>query len=47
MVLDKDTMAPVSMLLHSGAKSDVKIYSEILEELKRRHIIKKGDIILF
>ena len=47
MVLDNDTMAPVSMLLHSGAKSDVKIYSEILEELKRRHIIKKGDIILF
>ena len=47
VVLDKDNMVPVSILIHSGAPNDAKIFEEILVELKRRRIIKEKDIILF
>ena len=47
MVLNKKTMAPVSILIHSGAPHDSRIFDEILKELKRRRIIKDKDILLF
>lgn len=40
-------MVPVSILIHSGAPNDAKLFEEILEELQRRRIIKEKDIILF
>ena len=47
MVLNKKTMAPVSILIHSGAPHDSRIFDEILKELKKRRIIKDKDILLF
>lgn len=47
VVLDKENMVPVSILIHSGAPNDSKLFEEILEELRRRRIIKEKDIILF
>ena len=43
VVLDKDNMVPVSILIHSGAPNDSKLFEEILEELRRRRIIKGKD----
>ncbi|GAA5818190.1 MAG: Pseudogene of transposase [Methanobrevibacter sp. CfCl-M3] len=34
------------MLFHPGAVPDTKIYFEMLEELKRRRILRYGDLII-
>ena len=47
VTLNKDTLMPVSILIHSGAPYDSRLFEEILEELSTRRIIKKGDVILF
>ena len=40
-------MAIVSILIHSGAPNDSKIFDEILQDLHIRRIIKRKGIILF
>ena len=47
VVINKATLSPVSVLIHSGAPNDAKIFDEVLKELCRRRIIKDKDIILF
>ena len=44
----KKTMTPVSILIHSEAPHDSKIFNKILQNpQKKRQIIKRKDIILF
>ena len=47
VVLNEKTMTPVSILIHSGAPNDAKIFDEVLQNLQKRRIIKRKDIILF
>ena len=47
VIIDYDSMNPVSILIHSGAPNDAKIFDEIMENLQKRRIIRKGDIIIF
>ena len=47
VVLNEKTMVPVSILIHSGAPNDAKIFDEVLQNLQKRRIIKRKDIILF
>ena len=47
VIIDYDSMNPVSILIHSGAPNDVKLFDEIMENLQKRRIIRKGDIIIF
>ena len=47
LVLEKDTLCPISVIIHSGAKNDAKIFNEVLEELSRRRLLRKGQVILF
>ena len=47
VVLNYKTLSPVSILIHSGAPNDSKLFDEILQELKRRRLIKYKDIIYF
>ena len=47
LVLEKDSLCPISVIIHSGAKNDSKIFDEVLEELNRRRLLRKGQVILF
>ena len=47
VVLDYDSMNPVCILVHSGAPNDAKLFEEILENLQKRRIIRKGDTLIF
>ena len=47
VTIDKNTLCPVSILIHAGAPHDSKIFEEVLCELKRRRLIQKRTIILF
>lgn len=47
VVLEKRTLTPVSILIHSGAPHDSKIFDEVLSELERRGIIKEKDMLYF
>ncbi|AWX32822.1 hypothetical protein AW729_06800 [Methanosphaera sp. BMS] len=45
VVLDKDTLSPVSILIHSGAPHDTVIYKKVLKELKRRRLFTKRTLL--
>ena len=47
VVIEYTSAMPVAILIHSGAPHDSKIFTEIMENLKRRRIIRKGDTIIF
>ena len=47
VIIDYDCMNPVSILIHSGAPNDAKLFDEIMENLQKRRIIRKGDTIIF
>lgn len=47
VVLDKDTLCPISILIHAGAPHDTVIYNEILKELKRRRLFAKRTKLYF
>jgi hypothetical protein len=46
VIIDYDSMNPVSILIHSGAPNDAKLFDEIMENLQKRRIIRKGDTII-
>jgi hypothetical protein len=46
LAIDFHTGQPLTMLFHKGAYPDAKIFLEMLEELKRRRIISKKDLIM-
>ena len=45
--LEYDSMNPVSILIHFGVPSDAKLFDEIMENLQKRRIIQKRDILIF
>lgn len=47
VILDKETLCPVSILIHAGAPHDSIIYEEVLKELKRRRLFGKRTILYF
>ncbi len=47
IIIDLDSMNPVSILIHSGAPNDAKLFDEIMENLQKIRIIRKGDTLIF
>jgi hypothetical protein len=47
LVVDEQSLIPLAFLLHPGSPGDTKIFTEIIEELARRHIIRDGDTLLW
>ena len=45
LALGSETLKPLAFLINEANVSEPKIYTEILKELKRRRIIKAGDVI--
>ena len=46
MVVDKRNLKPLAFLIHEGSPNDAKLFKEVMKELKRRRIVRKGDVIL-
>ncbi|MBM4240231.1 MAG: transposase [Euryarchaeota archaeon] len=46
LAIDYHTRKPLAFLIHEGSPHDSRIYEEILEELHRRRIMRKGDTII-
>jgi hypothetical protein len=47
IVIEHESALPVAILIHSGAPHDSKLFDEVLENLRQRRIIRKGDTIIF
>ena len=47
IVIEHESSMPVAILIHSGAPHDTKIFTEIMENLRKRRIIRKKDTIIF
>jgi hypothetical protein len=47
IIIEQKLAMPVVIIIHSGAPHDSKIFNEIMENLKKRGIIRKNDIIIF
>ena len=47
LVLEHPTLKPLLFLLHPANRHEAKIFQEVMEELKRRKIIRRGDTVIF
>ncbi len=47
IVIEYESAMPVAILIHSGAPHDTKIFTEIMENLQKRRLIRKGDTVIF
>ncbi len=47
IVIEQKSAMPVAIIIHSGAPHDSRIFSEIMENLRKRRIIRKNDTIIF
>jgi hypothetical protein len=47
VVIEQESAMPVAIIIHAGAPHDSKIFSEIMDNLQKRRIIRKYDTILF
>jgi len=46
LVLEYPSLKPLLFLLHPANRHEAKIFREVMDELKRRRIIRKGDVII-
>lgn len=46
LAIDQKTCKPLAILIHPGAPHDTTIFDDMLDELKRRKILKKWQLIL-
>lgn len=47
LAIEYPSLVPLAFLIHPGSPHDSRIFTEILDELKRRRIIRTGDLVLF
>jgi len=47
IVIEHESAMPVAILIHNGAPHNTKIFTEIMENLRKRRIIRKKDAIIF
>jgi len=47
LVVEYPQLLPLCVLLHPGSPHDSALFEEIMEELKRRRIIRNGDRVIF
>ena len=47
VILDKDTLTPVSIRIDAGALHDSVIFEEVLKELKRRRLLSRRTLLYF
>ena len=46
LVVEYPSLKPVVFYLYEGSPNDAKLFGEVMEELKRRRITRKGDVTL-
>lgn len=46
LAIDYHSRKPLAFLIHEGSPHDTRIFTEIIEELRRRRLIEREDIIL-
>ncbi|MBO8180456.1 MAG: transposase, partial [Archaeoglobus sp.] len=46
LVLEYPTIKPLLFLLHPANRHEAKIFEEVMNELKRRRIARRGDVIV-
>ncbi len=46
LAVEYETLRPLAILIHSGSPNDAKIFDEIMFELKRRRLLRKGQLVL-
>jgi hypothetical protein len=46
LALEYETLRPLAILIHPGSPNDSKIFDEMMSELKRRRLLKKGQLII-
>ena len=47
LAIEYPSLHPVCMLLHPGSPHDSALYEEVMTDLKRRRIIRIGDLVVF
>jgi hypothetical protein len=46
LILEHPSLKPLLFLLHPANKHEARIFQEVMNELKRRRIIRRGDVVI-
>ena len=46
LVLEHPSLKPLLFLLHPANRHEAKIFQEVMEELKKRRIARRGDTVI-
>ncbi|MDR0913399.1 MAG: transposase [Methanobrevibacter sp.] len=46
LAIEQETCKPIAILIHPGSPHDTKIFDDMMNELKRRRILRKRQVIL-
>lgn len=46
LAIDHDTCKPLAIIIHPGSPHDTKIFDDMMNELKRRRILEKSQLVL-
>ncbi len=46
LVLEYPSLKPLLFLLHPANRHEARIFKEVMDQLKRRRIIRKGDVVI-
>jgi len=46
LAVEYPSLVPVAVLIHAGSPHDNKLFSEIMNDLKRREVLRVGDTII-
>jgi len=44
--MEYEILRPLMILIHPGSPNDAKIFDEIMFELKRRRLLRKGQLLI-
>jgi len=47
LVIEHPSLTPLAMMIHRGSPNDSHLFTEIMDELSRRRIIREGDVLVF
>ena len=46
LTVEYETLRPLAILIHPGSPNDAKIFDEIMYELQRRRLLRKGQLVI-
>ena len=47
LIIEHPSLTPLAIMIHRGSPNDSRLFTEVMDELSRRRIIREGDVLVF